>query len=399
MTPLQRYQQDLARDDFAFDAEQARVVGELEALYQALLNPAPRHWWQDAVAINGLYIWGRVGRGKTYLMDSFFDSLPTGLGLRLHFHRFMRRVHRELRALSGHKNPLDQVAKHLSEEARVLCFDEFFVSDIGDAMILGHLLRGLFERGVVLVATSNSEPDGLYRDGLQRQRFLPAIDLLSQYTQVVTLDGEQDHRLRELTEVEDYFYPLSVDVDSKLTAIWQRLSGGLPATAAQLRVLDRNLPVRGQAPGVVWFDFFALCDGPRSQLDYIELSQNYHTLIVSNIPVLGGHVNTRKIAIGTEDSGANKNAIGHVDRSMQQGRLDDPARRFIALVDELYDRHTRLIVSSAAPIRALYLGGRVSFEFQRTESRLIEMQSEAYLHGTKAYKKQKMRGSEHLNKI
>jgi len=387
MTPLQRYQQDLARDDFAFDAEQARVVGELEALYQALVNPEPRHWWQGATAIDGLYIWGRVGRGKTYLMDSLFDSLPTGLGLRLHFHRFMRRVHRELRALSGHKDPLDQVAKHLSEEARVLCFDEFFVSDIGDAMILDHLLRGLFERGVVLVATSNIEPDGLYRDGLQRQNFLPAIDLLNRYTRVVALDGERDHRLRELPAVEDYLYPLSTATDKKLLDIWRLLSGGLPTTAVQLRVLDRNLPVRGQALGVVWFDFFALCDGPRSQLDYIELSQNYHTLIISNVPVLGGHVSTRKIAIGTEDSGANKNSIGHVDRSVQQGHLDDPARRFIALVDELYDRHTRLIISAAAPIRELYLGGRVSFEFQRTVSRLIEMQSEAYLEKTKAHRK------------
>jgi len=389
MTPLQRYQQDLARDDFAFDVEQARVVGELETLYQALANPEPRHWWQGATAIDGLYIWGRVGRGKTYLMDSFFDSLPPGLGLRLHFHRFMRRVHRELRTLSGHKNPLDQVAQHLSEEARVLCFDEFFVSDIGDAMILGNLLYSLFERGVVLVATSNIEPDGLYREGLQRQRFLPAIKLLNQYTQVVALDGEQDHRLRELTAVEDYFYPLSVEADAKLFAIWKQLSGGLAANAAQLRVLDRFMLVRGHAPGVVWFDFFALCDGPRSQLDYIELSQNYHTLIVSNVPVLGGHVNTRKIAIGTEDSGANKNTIGHVDRSVQQGRLDDPARRFIALVDELYDRHTRLIISAAAPIRNLYLGGRVSFEFQRTVSRLIEMQSEAYLEKTKVFRKAK----------
>ena len=391
MTPLQRYQQDLTRDDFAFDAEQQRVVAELEALYQALIHPAPRHWWQGATAIDGLYIWGRVGRGKTYLMDSFFDSLPAGLGLRLHFHRFMQRVHADLRALSGHKNPLDQVAKHLSEEARVLCFDEFFVSDIGDAMILGNLLHALFARGVVLVATSNIAPDGLYRDGLQRQRFLPAIDLLNHYTQVVPLDGEEDHRLRELPAVEDYLHPLSAAVDTKLFDIWQGLSEGMPAISAQLRVLDRTLLTRGRTAAVIWFDFFALCDGPRSQLDYIELSQRYHTLIVSNIPVLGGHVNTRKIAIGTEDTGANKNTIGHVDRSVQQGRLDDPARRFIALVDELYDRHTRLIISAAAPIRELYLGGRVSFEFQRTVSRLIEMQSEDYLEKTKACRKPELR--------
>jgi len=389
MTPMDRYQQDLSREGFSFDAAQQMVVGELDALYQRISVTPPRFWqagfWTSQDVPQGLYICGRVGRGKTYLMDCFYECLPAGLALRLHFHRFMRRVHRQLDALSGEKNPLDRVAADLAREARVLCFDEFFVSDIGDAMILANLLQGLFARGVVLVTTSNLAPVDLYRDGLQRQRFLPAIDLLSRHTRLLSLDGEVDHRLRELPSVPRYFQPLDVMAEQQLAKVWCEATADRLAVVGLLSVLGRKLMVRGvriaERPraSVVWFDFMALCDGPRSQLDYIELSERFQTILVSHVPVMGGRVSTRKIAIGTEDSGAEHNTIGHVDRSVQQGYLDDPARRFIALVDELYDRHTRLIVSAAAPIRELYLGGRVSFEFRRTESRLLEMQTEGYL--------------------
>ncbi len=238
---------------------------------------------------------------------------------------------------------------------------------------------------MVLVATSNVAPVSLYRDGLQRQRFLPAIDLLSRHTRLLLLDGDVDHRLRELPAVPRYFHPLNPIAEQQLERVWCEASGGQPAVSGSLTILGRQLSVRGMwtasrpQASAVWFDFMALCDGPRSQMDYIELSERFRTVLVSHVPVMGGQVNTRKVAIGTEDSGAERNTIGHVDRSVQQGRLDDPARRFIALVDELYDRHTRLVISAAAPIRELYLGGRVSFEFQRTVSRLLEMQTEGYL--------------------
>ena len=300
--------------------------------------------------IKGLYFWGGVGRGKTYLMDNFFESLPFPQKMRMHFHRFMRRVHAELKKLDGQKNPLQKVADIIAAETKVICFDEFFVSDITDAMILGTLMSELFARGVVLVATSNIVPDGLYKDGLQRARFLPAIALLKEYTQVVNVDGGVDYRLRALEQAELYHYPLDVQADISLQKSFRSLlnTPSDEKVGEVLRVEGRDIHSRYSADGVVWFDFDAICDGPRSQNDYIELSKEYHSVFISNVPALG-RVN------------------------------DDQARRFVNLVDEFYDRHVKLVISAERPLAELYSEGKLSFEFQRTISRLLEMQSHEYL--------------------
>lgn len=359
--PRGRYQRDLERPDFRHDPAQAQIVEALQALYEELLaTPDPSRGWATrlrralrrapAPPLRGLYLWGSVGRGKTYLMDNFYESLPFERKMRVHFHRFMRRVHTELKRLAGHKNPLDGVADILAEEARVICFDEFFVSDITDAMILGTLLEALFARGVTLVATSNIPPSDLYRDGLQRARFLPAIALLQRHCRVLAVDGDSDHRLRALRQASLYYTPLGEAAERSMQERFQAL---VPA-AGELRA-DQTLIIEGRpiqaryvAEDVVWFEFAELCEGPRSQNDYIELAREYHAVLISNVPALGG-------------------------------RTDDPARRFISVVDEFYDRRVKLILSAAHPLMELYQGERLAFEFQRTVSRLLEMQSVEYL--------------------
>ena len=309
--------------------------------------------------------------------------LPAGTARRLHFHRFMQWVHDGLRKYSGHRNPLQRLAGDLAEDARILCLDEFMVEDIGDAMILSGLLEALFELEFLLVVTSNSAPEDLYKDGLQRQRFLPAIELLQRHTQVMALDGKVDYRLRNLHPNKNYFAPLSKHTHSQLLKLFrllvpERKLRSVGKTAGdEFLINGRSITARVLCRNVVWFDFMALCGGPRSQLDYIEISKRFHTVIVSDVPVLGGNVEEHSVALGTEDS--DNNCIAGLNRSVQQGAMDDPARRFIALVDELYDQRVRLIISASAPIEELYQGGRVGFAFQRTLSRLIEMQSEEYL--------------------
>ena len=296
----------------------------------------------------GLYFWGGVGRGKTYLVDTFFECLPFRRKLRVHFHRFMQRVHAELKELEGEKNPLEKVAEHLAEEAVVICFDEFYVSDIADAMILGGLMEALFSRGVTLVATSNIEPSRLYENGLQRQRFLPAISLVEKYTQVVNIDAGIDYRLRTLKQARLYYYPWGPAADASLRDSFDKLATQGGKHWERMEVNGRYITCRCRADGVVWFDFAELCDGPRSQNDYIELSRLFHAVLISGVPEF------------------NPDA-------------DDLARRFINLVDEFYDRHVKLILTAAVPLQDLYVGGRLSFEFQRTVSRLQEMQSLEYL--------------------
>ncbi|KZY74369.1 ATPase, partial [Oleiphilus sp. HI0068] len=288
------------------------------------------------------------GRGKTYLMDNFYESLPFEQKMRIHFHRFMQRVHQELTTLEGEKNPLHIVAKKLSDEARIICFDEFFVSDIGDAMILGGLMQELFANGVSLVCTSNIVPDGLYKDGLQRDRFLPAIDLVNKYTEVVNVDGGNDYRLRTLEQAELYHFPLDAQADINLDKYFKQLAVEAGSHELELEINGRPLKALRHADDVVWFTFSELCDGPRSQNDYIEIAREFHAVIVSNVP---------QMSIDT----------------------DDQARRFINMVDEFYDRSVKVIISAEAPIHEIYQGGKLSFEFERTESRLLEMQSHEYL--------------------
>ncbi|WP_246480593.1 cell division protein ZapE [Motiliproteus sediminis] len=368
LSPLACYRRELQRPDFIADPAQTEVVTKLEQRYQALAQPA-----RSGATCRGLYIWGPVGRGKSYLMDSFYASLPTGLGLRLHFHRFMRRVHRRLLALSGRSDPLRTVGAEIAAEARVLCFDEFFVADIGDATILARLLQTLFDHGVMLIATSNVAPAELYRDGLQRQRFLPAIALLESQTEVVALDGGQDYRRLSAASLPFYLTPDDAAAEQQLRALVSQRARGPLTGRGRVEILGRRIDIRAQAENLLWFEFAALCEGPRSQLDYIELAERYELLVVSGVPQLGGRLQQRKVAVGTEDS--LDNSIGGIDRSVQQGWHDDAARRLIALVDELYDNGRLLLLSAAVPVDQLYAGGRVAFEFQRTISRLIEMQT------------------------
>jgi cell division protein ZapE len=363
LSPQARYQRDLERDDFRRDASQAQAVRHLQTLYDALVADSQAQQSSGIVGIfkklfgesnkpiiKGLYFWGGVGRGKTYLMDNFFESLPFPQKMRMHFHRFMRRVHSELKKLDGQKNPLEKVADIIAAETKVICFDEFFVSDITDAMILGTLMSGLFKRGVVLVATSNIVPDGLYKDGLQRARFLPTIELLKTHTQIINVDGGIDYRLRALEQAELYHYPLDEHADLSLQKSFRSLLSS-PAEEKNNEILiveGREIKSHSSAEGIVWFDFVDICDGPRSQNDYIELSKEYHSVFISNVPALG-----------------RKN--------------DDQARRFVNLVDEFYDRHVKLVLSAELPLAELYSDGKLNFEFQRTVSRLLEMQSYEYL--------------------
>ena len=359
LTPWERYQQDLERPDFQKDPAQADAVQRLQSLYDKLVSVESER--KTALSklrrklkkgkeepVRGLYFWGGVGRGKTYLMDTFYESLPFERKMRVHFHRFMQRVHQELKALKGEKNPLELVSKKFADEARVICFDEFFVSDIGDAMILATLMAGLFSRGVTLVCTSNIVPDGLYKDGLQRARFLPAIALVKKHTDVVNVDGGVDYRLRTLEQAELFHSPLDEEADISLRRSFDALAVEAGKHSKTMEINGRKIPAKAHADDVVWFDFKDVCDGPRSQNDYIELARQFHAIIISNVPVLGGD---------------------------QQ----DQSRRFIHMIDELYDRNVKVIISAAAPITELYSGGRLGFEFERTESRLLEMQSREYL--------------------
>lgn len=358
MTPSELYRADIARGKISEDPVQLAALARLDDLHRRLLARSqrpPEGMLQrlfkrrtTAAPERGLYMWGGVGRGKTYLMDLFFEALPAERKLRMHFHRCMQRVHRELRTLAGRESPLDGVAESFAREADVLCFDEFFVSDIGDAMILAELLQGLFARGVSLVATSNIEPQGLYANGLQRRRFLPAIDLLLEHTLVHHLDGGADYRLRALRQAEVFHSPLGADAEAALTSCFERLVPDAPREGEVLEVEGRPIRTLRCTDDVVWFDFKDICDGPRSQNDYIELARVYHAVVVSNVPRFGSST-------------------------------ENQARRFISLVDEFYDHNVKLVLSAEAPIADLYGGTLLAFEFQRTVSRLLEMQSEEYL--------------------
>ena len=379
-TPSALYQQGIAAQRWEDDPAQRAVLGELDRVHHELLAAdATAPWWRLRAPrrepVRGVYLWGAVGRGKTFLADLLFDSLPftapasataSGSGLaqsararepagsadsgklRLHFHRFMGRVHTELASLQGRADPLRDVAAHFAAQARVLCLDEFFVTDIGDAMILGGLLQHLFERGTTLVTTSNIEPAQLYRDGLQRAKFLPAIALLEQHCAVVELRAAQDYRLRELSRGGVYFTPLGASAEAALATCFEHIACGGLRREAQIEVNGRGIPVKRRAAGAIWFDFAALCEGPRSVADYIELAQSFNTVLISSVPRFSP-------------------------------QMEDAARRFINLVDEFYDRGVNLVLSAAAEITELYAGERLRNEFARTQSRLIEMQSNDYL--------------------
>ena len=357
MRPSDAVSAALAAEGQAPDAAQRQALAKLDALSLALDPAAPALLTRikDVLdgpsrhpAVRGLYLWGQVGRGKTLLMDRFFECAPEPRKQRLHFHRFMREVHVGLKATGPVRDPLDAVAARFAARARLLCFDEFFVTDIADAMLLGGLFGHLFARGVTLVATSNAAPQDLYKDGLQRARFLPAIALLEQHCEVLALDGGTDYRLRALTHAELYHTPLDATADASLARSFHMVAGGEGVADTTLDVEGRVLAVRRLAEGVAWFEFAVLCGGPRSAADYIQIASEHHTVLVSGVPQF-------------------------------DAAREDEARRFIALVDETYDRGVNLVISAAVPIVALYAGERLGFEFRRVTSRLVEMQSAEYL--------------------
>jgi len=353
------YLRRLAECQFHSDRAQLATVEELDDLRRRLVtahaaNSSTLRRLFSALGgatrepERGLYLWGGVGRGKTWLMDMFFQSLPFPERRRRHFHRFMYDVHSELKELQSRESPLDLVAAKIARDTRVLCFDELFVTDIADAMILGGLFEGLFKRGVTLVATSNVSPHDLYRDGLQRQRFLPAIDLIERHVKVVNVDGDTDYRLRQLTQAGTYLLSSAPDTAQRLETLFSELADHATSSGGSIEIEGRPIPVVRQNNSVVWFNFFAVCAGPRSQDDYIEIAREYQSVMVSGVPIF-------------------------------DSLRENEARRFVALVDELYDRNVNLIISAAALPPELYRGDRLSFQFERTVSRLIEMQSEEYL--------------------
>jgi cell division protein ZapE len=350
------YERECARLGYTPDAAQQRIVAMLDELRTRLLAPRKSNGLLKALLSRssqhdlqqGLYIWGGVGRGKTWLMDLFFQSLPFKDKQRSHFHRFMQSLHDELKKLPDVADPLETVADKIAKRTRILCFDEFFVTDIADAMLLGNLFRGLFARGVSLVATSNVKPDDLYKEGLQRARFVPAIRLLKEHTQVVNMDAGVDYRLRVLERASTWFDCTDDKTAGRLEQLFEAVAGEPGKSHVTLTLNHRRLNTRRIVGDVVWFDFKELCDGPHDQADYIEIAHCYHTVILSDIPTL-------------------------------EAQQDNQAKRFITLVDEFYDRSVKLISSAAAPATQLYRGTKLAFEFERTRSRLIEMQSQEYL--------------------
>lgn len=354
-SPKERHAAALASGRLRPDPGQARAVNAFEALYRELAGaPRPsrlRILRRRSEPVRGLYLWGSVGRGKTLLMDDFFDALDGVPKRRAHFYRFMSSVHGALKRLRTKRveDPLGIVAAEWSTDARVLCLDEFHVRDIADAMLLGRLLRGLFEQGVTLVTTSNVPPGRLYEGGLQRDRFLPAIAELESRLRVLELAGSEDHRLRALERAEVYHSPLGPAADANMEGCFDTLVPNHRAELGPLTVLGRPVATIRRAEGIAWFEFDQLCDGPRGAADYIEIARCFHTVLLSGVPVIAPR-----------------------DR--------DRVRRFISLVDELYDRQVNLVVTAAAPPAGLYPEGPDAFEFRRTRSRLEEMQTRDYLH-------------------
>ncbi len=335
-------------------------MARLDALERCLASqPAPgalRRWFQRLrpelrypTTCRGLYIWGPVGRGKTWLMDLFHAGVAGRSARRMHFAHFMREIHARRRGLGGQERPLDRIAGLLAKAARVYCLDEFMVQDIGDAMILHGVLEGLLRRGVVLVMTSNTPPDRLYEGGLQRERFLPAIALLNHQLDVLQIGAGIDYRQRQLQSASTWLAAGDPATPARMTALFQRLAGAAAIDrAATMNIEDRPIEALCHAGRMAWFRFSALCEGPRSADDYIAIARQLHTVFLSDVPVF-------------------------------DGGNDDPARRFIALIDELYDQHVRLVISAAAEPDQLYRGERLRQAFERTSSRLIEMRSTEYL--------------------
>lgn len=354
MLPSQRYDALVQAGERSDDPAQRaalvpmdRIAREMRARADASLAERVARLFGRHKRVKGLYLWGGVGRGKTFLMDLLHESLPPELCLRVHFHRFMGRVHAELAKIRDRADPLEEVAKHFAERP-LLCLDEFFVQDIGDAMILSELLRHLMRAGATLVTTSNIPPKELYRDGLQRAKFLPAIARIERNCEVLNLVSPTDYRLRALTAAPVYHCPNGPDAEAQLADLFARVAPGAAKGAGEIAINHRAIAIKRRADGIAWFEFDALCEGPRAVADYIEVAKSFNTVLVSNVPRF-------------------------------DALRDDAARRFVHLVDEFYDRNVNLALSAAVAVPELYAGERLALEFTRTQSRLLEMQSEEYL--------------------
>ena len=364
MSPLAVYRQAVEQRGFAPDEAQRRAAEALERCFQAL-HEAHRHG-----AIQGVYLWGPVGRGKTWLMDHFYQCLRVP-ARRQHFHHFMQWVHQRQFELTGTADPLRALARELARDVRVLCFDELFVSDIGDAILLGSLLRIMFEEGVVLVATSNQPPEQLYADGFNRERFLPAIEAIQRHMAVVAGDGGQDHRLHP-GRAEQRYWVVEAGQASGFAELFARLSAGEAASTQPIELGHRPLAVHRHSESVLWCSYAQLCEAPLSALDFIGLCDRYRAILMDDLPCLSASQREGRIARGTED-GAQLVEAG--DRELPQLSVhDDGVRRFIALVDECYDRKVPLYLEARVPLEAFYTEGYLAFAFRRTLSRLREMQ-------------------------
>jgi cell division protein ZapE len=351
-SPLGLYTELLESGRFKADPHQLAAVNELNSLWHQLQQHPQTSLWNrlkngQAAPVKGIYLWGGVGRGKTWLMDLFYESLPNSGKQRIHFHRFMQRIHSSLNQLKKVQDPLVQVAQQWAKDCRVLCLDEFFVTDIADAMLLAGLMENLIKQGVTLVTTSNIEPDSLYKNGLQRSKFLPAIELIKENTTVFHLVGDRDFRLRILEQSSIYHSPLDDAAHQNLLDRFQQMAAGC-ALKPMLMINDRPFKAIQRGDGLIWFEFEELCKKPTGSRDFIEIARAFNTVMISNVPQL------------TEDD-------------------SNASRRFITLVDEFYDRGVKLLLSAEVPVNSLYTGKRLEFEFERTRSRLIEMQSREYL--------------------
>jgi cell division protein ZapE len=350
---IEGFERAMTERGIVADEAQRQAAERLQAFYDDLLDfkarrrTALRKLFVRPQLPKGVWFWGGVGRGKSFLMDCFFAAVPYQRKRRVHFHAFMGEVHERLRAHKHEADALVKVAEEIATETRLMCFDEFHVSDIADAMILGRLMEALFDAGVLFCITSNYPPDGLYPNGLQRERLLPTIDLLNRKLDVIKVDAGVDYRLRALEEANIYIVAPDGTDDDRMMRTFEQVAGG-EGHHRPIRVLDRDVPVVHRAPGVVWFDFHTLCGGPRSQNDYLVLAHAFHTIFVSQVP------------------------------KMNAG-MAAAARRFTWLVDVLYDHRVKLVVGAACRAEELYVEGPNAEEFARTASRLVEMRSHDYL--------------------
>ena len=345
---LDRYQDEVSKNNIRMDTAQIRAIKQLDKLLNRLNSVVKTGWWPFSkdISSKGFYFWGKVGTGKTFVMNLFYDAL-TLPKMKLHFHRFMKMVHEELQTLQGSKDPLDILAKKIAKKTKVICFDEFVVTNIVDAMILGNLLKALFDQGIVLVATSNVFPDDLYKGGLQREKFLPAIECIKTYTDVVEVDEGKDYRLQKKDITDVFLNPLNDETESKFSEYLEAYGVVLKQQAIEL--VDRKIPCLGLSESAVYFDFETICQSDRSQLDYIELTERFKTVFIRDLPAI------------------KKDKHNFISR-------------WISLIDVFYDAKIKLICLSKVGLNEIYVEGRYLEPYERTKSRLFEMQTDEYLH-------------------